>query len=77
MKENPEIPCRFRDFLVPLPSLTDSGIPLGRAHVRRSALSAGHFFMPRNQQEDVKGHRPEGALLTSGPNDNDGCHSED
>ena len=40
----PEISCRFRDFVVPLPSLKDSGRPLGRAHVRRSALSAGHFL---------------------------------
>lgn len=34
------------------------------------------IFIAKKSQEDVKGHRPEGAILTSSPNDNDGCHSE-
>ena len=36
----------FGIFAYLCPRYKDSGRPLGRAHVRRSALTAGHFFMP-------------------------------
>ena len=79
--------CRFCEKIAD--SLVSFGILLYLCHRLQIVVdhSAGRtsdaqlyqpgIFMPRNQQDDVKGHRPERALLTSGPNDNDGCHSED